>query len=204
MATGIDTTPIYFWKENEEYGFLCQWHPVKFNAPAYPSSKVQKSMVFSSAEQYMMYNKAMTFHDLDTATQIMNLSDPQRQKAKGRQVKGFDEKVWKEAREKIVETGNWWKFTAAEDETEGQALKGLLLKTGDRLLVEVCLGLKVSSKSEIDALILKASAYDNIWGIGFNAINAELNRAHWGLNLLGKALMKVRDRIGEEYERAKE
>ena len=47
-------------------------------------------------------------------------------------------------------------------------------------------------------------AIDNIWGIGFTKDNAESNRAHWGTNLLGKALMLVRDRLREEEEKARE
>ena len=53
-------------------------------------------------------------------------------------------------------------------------------------------------------MTIQASPVDNIWGIGFSAVDAESNHAHWGLNLLGKALMKVRDQIKEEGERAKE
>ena len=85
----------------------------------------------------MMYHKAMTFRDQYIAAQIMRLTDPRQQKAKGRQVRGFNEKQWNKVREKIVEDGNWWKFTLAKDKAKGQELKRLLLNTGDRLLVEV-------------------------------------------------------------------
>lgn len=76
-------------------------------------------------------------------------------------------------RESIVEEGNWHKFTHSENYAE---LKRQLLATGDKLLVE-------------------ASPYDRIWGVGFKAADADANRAKWGLNLLGKALMRVRYRI---------
>ena len=42
---------------------------------------------------------------------------------------------------------------------------------------------------------MKASPYDRIWGIGFSAGKAGANRDDWGNNLLGKALMRVRDRL---------
>jgi ribA/ribD-fused uncharacterized protein len=58
-------------------------------------------------------------------------------------------------------------------------LKALLLATGERELVE-------------------ASPMDRIWGIGFGEKNAGRARRHWGLNLLGKALMDVRKRLREE------
>jgi hypothetical protein len=44
---------------------------------------------------------------------------------------------------------------------------------------------------------------DNIWGIGYDAATAKsVPRDQWGENLLGVALMKVRERIrsGEAYE----
>lgn len=75
-----------------------------------------------------------------------------------------------------MEEGNWWKFTSSKEKV--QFKKGLL-DTGDRELVE-------------------ASPTDRIWGIGFDAANAEANRQDWGENRLGKALMNVRERIREE------
>jgi hypothetical protein len=41
---------------------------------------------------------------------------------------------------------------------------------------------------------------DRIWGVGFGEKNAENRRKDWGLNLLGKALMTVRERIRREVE----
>ena len=41
-----------------------------------------------------------------------------------------------------------------------------------------------------------------MWGVGFEAEEAEVNRSRWGRNLLGVALMEVRERLvveaGEE------
>jgi len=121
----------------------------------------------------MMYNKAILFHDNEIAKQIMATSNPRKQKSLGRKVKGFDDKKWNEHRERIVEEGNWHKFCNAKEEVD---LKDKLLATGDRELVE-------------------ASPLDSIWGCGFDAENALANRKDWGLNLLGKALMKVRERL---------
>ena len=119
-----------------------------------------------------MYHKALLFGDQETADAIALEPEPSKQKALGREVKGFDKQQWKKKREKIVEEGNWWKFTQPK---EGD-LGGMLLETGDRMLVE-------------------ASPYDRIWGIGYGASDAEGNRGTWGENLLGKALMRVRDRL---------
>lgn len=68
--------------------------------------------------------------------------------------------------------GNLAKFT------QNEALKNYLINTGKRILVE-------------------ASPVDRIWGIGLTADSEKAkNPMLWnGLNLLGFALMKVRDLI---------
>lgn len=148
---------------------------------------------------YMMYHKALLFNDPTTALEILRAPNPRKAKALGRKVANFNEKVWLAHRSPIVEAGTHAKFTraAVPDEaalhrgsgsgSDGAAarrvgpggLRAALLETGDRLLVE-------------------ASPFDPIWGVGFAAADAERNREHWGLNLLGKALMAVRARFREE------
>ena len=76
----------------------------------------------------------------------------------------------------VVLEGNWLKFMHGEG-----WLRERLLSTGDRELVE-------------------ASPRDRVWGIGFAAEYAEESREMWGMNLLGKALMTVRERIRAELE----
>ena len=122
-----------------------------------------------------MYHKAIVFDDQEMADRIVLEPEPGKQKALGRKVRGFDKKKWNAEREKIVEEGNWWKFTQSKECYLGK----MLLKTGDRLLVE-------------------ASPYDRIWGVGYGAANAEANQDNWGENLLGKALMRVRGRLRAE------
>ena len=66
---------------------------------------------------------------------------------------------------------------------QNEALKGLLEGTGERELVE-------------------ASPSDRVWGIGFVREEAERRRGEWGENLLGKALMTVRERLrGKDGEK---
>lgn len=83
---------------------------------------------------------------------------------------------------RIVEEGNYLKFTVSED---AERLRRMLLGTGVRELVE-------------------ASPMDRIWGIGFGERNAGANRQRWGQNLLGRALMVVRRRLREEGKNVKE
>ncbi len=125
----------------------------------------------------MMHQKAILFSDTDIASQILASKSPKQQKALGRKVANFDGNKWLEHRERIVEEGNWNKFVNSK--LEGEDIKGELLETGDRELVE-------------------ASPFDRIWGVGYGAKNAERNRDKWGENLMGKAIMRVRERIRAE------
>jgi ribA/ribD-fused uncharacterized protein len=132
-------------------------------------------MTYPSAEHFMMAAKALLFGDADTANRIRQAPHPGAAKALGREVRGFDEQRWAERRFDLVVAGNLAKFGQHPD------LYGFLLGTGRRVLVE-------------------ASPQDAIWGIG---LAADDDRAaspeNWpGLNLLGFALMEVRDRLRSE------
>jgi len=127
-----DGGPIFFWREyGNPYGFLSQWYPSTFTAPSPNEGKGE--LTFLTTEQYMMFHKAMLFNDTLIANQIMLEPEPRKQKALGRKVKGFEGKEWKGNRERIVEEGNWWKFTQSKEER----LREMLLETGNRELVEV-------------------------------------------------------------------
>ena len=121
----------------------------------------------------MMYHKALLFNDSDVATQILAATTPIEVKALGRQVKNFDDEIWKENRYRIVKEGNILKFTQHSD------LKEKLLATKGKMLVE-------------------ASPRDRIWGIGYGAKNALANKERWGLHLLGLVLVEVRDEMLNE------
>lgn len=128
-------------------------------------------------EQCMMWGKALTFQDEETARKILESSDPQQIKKLGRQVKNFDEAVWNEIKHSLILNGNYSKFT------QNEALRHFLLSTGDSVLVE-------------------ASPYDCIWGVGLDAGNPDVRdpRKWKGQNLLGFALMEVRDEIRKACE----
>ncbi len=123
-------------------------------------------------EQYMMAKKAQLFGDVQTEKQIMETSTQKEIKSLGRKVKNFDEAVWNEFKSLIVMTGNYYKFSQIP------RLQKYLLSTKDAILVE-------------------ASPYDRIWGIGMAQQEAiESTPSMWrGLNLLGFALMTVRDEL---------
>jgi ribA/ribD-fused uncharacterized protein len=170
--------PIFFWhEEGSEYSYLSQWYASPFHTGD-PSGTI-----YQSAEQYMMHQKAILFGDPLTASKILLTVSPKTQKSLGRQVQNFDQKIWEDNRERIVDDGSYFKFKYGKDEGEGsgdgEGLKKKLLGTGGREIVE-------------------ASPMDRIWGVGFGAKNAEKRRKDWGLNLLGKSLIRVRERLRTE------
>ncbi|MDE5582335.1 MAG: NADAR family protein [Ruminococcus sp.] len=131
-------------------------------------------MEYSTAEQYMMSQKALLFGDTETNAEIMSAKHPKQFKELGRKVKHFDEKLWNEHKTDIVIKGNYAKFS------QNERLKEFLINTGKRVIVE-------------------ASPYDKIWGIGMKADSENItNPENWkGKNLLGFCLMEVRDMLTE-------
>lgn len=128
-------------------------------------------------EQYMMGQKARVFGDEKTRDKILNSQDQKQIKELGRQVKKFDHNIWDKVKYSIVLNGNYFKFT------QDEKLMSFLLATGDKILVE-------------------ASPYDKIWGIGLSEQEKEATQIEkWqGQNLLGFALMEVRDEIRRVYQ----
>lgn len=121
---------------------------------------------YNCAEQYMMAQKALLFKDEDILLDIMYENNPSNIKKYGRRIKNFNSDVWDANKYNIVHKGNELKFT------QNPRLLKKLVSTGDAILVE-------------------ASPYDNIWGIGTTNYS---DKNKWcGENLLGKILMEVRD-----------
>lgn len=135
------------------------------------SFKVEK-VTYKTAEHWMMAKKAELFQDEEVLEKILQADSPAEAKKLGREVKNYDDKLWLENRYEIVKKGNYHKFS------QNKELKTFLLNTKDRVLVE-------------------ASPVDPIWGIGMASDHKDvLIPEKWqGLNLLGFALMEVRDEL---------
>lgn len=132
---------------------------------------------FNLREQWMMCLKALLFAQNDNCREcnleivkgIMGTTDPATIKNFGRQIKGFDEKLWNKYKYAIVVNGNHLEFS------QNEHMKDILLATDKREIIE-------------------AAHYDRVWGIGFNEKDALVtDRCLWGENLLGKAIMEVRE-----------
>ena len=94
-------------------------------------------------------------------------------------MKNFEEAVWNQVKYSIVLNGNFLKFT------QNPELRNFLLSTGDDILVE-------------------ASPLDAVWGIRMGKTNENArDPLTWkGQNLLGFALMEVRDEIRRVWKNA--
>lgn len=127
---------------------------------------------YASAEHFMMAGKAELFGDEEILERILRAATPAEAKALGRKVRGYDEAAWEARRFDIVRTGNLAKFS------QHAPLRVFLLATGGKVLVE-------------------ASPVDRIWGIGLAADHPDAGEPQrWqGLNLLGFALMQVREAL---------
>jgi len=156
-------------------------HPEDCLGQWQPSVFHGQHLTYSCAEQYMMAEKARVFGDEQTRKQIMEAGSPAKMKSLGQKVRHFEEDVWNQLKYAIVCNGNYLKFS------QNKAMREYLLATGDKILVE-------------------ASPMDRIWGIGLAGEDERAgNVIAWrGQNLLGFALMEVRDdlrRVYQNYDR---
>lgn len=155
-------------KQTEKYvlfwsGIYSQW---------YNANMEIGGIKYNTCEQYMMYQKALLFNDVEVANAIMREPNPREQKALGRKIRNFDDQIWKQNCMRIVYEANLAKFT------QNPELKAALLSTEYRILVE-------------------ASPKDFIWGIGMHYDDEGVdNPANWkGTNLLGQVLTLVKHEL---------
>ena len=140
----------------------------------YLSDFTAEGILFSSMEQYMMYRKAVLFDDDKVAKEILHTKDVGKIKALGRQVKNYNDIIWNGRRQVIIYQGLLEKFR------QNLNLKECLLQTGDAILAE-------------------CAVQDKIWGIGISMKDEQrFAISKWrGQNLLGFALMEVREKLRE-------
>ncbi len=138
----------------------------------HPSPFVVDAVRYPTAEHWMMAEKARLFRDAEMLARILQADSPGAAKKLGGMVRGFDERLWRARRFEVVVAGNVHKFG------QNPHLRAFLHSTGSKVLVE-------------------ASPVDRIWGIGLakDATEAEDPLRWRGLNLLGFALMEVRERL---------
>lgn len=132
------------------------------------------------SEQGFMLVKCLVFLEGNSSNislfeEILKAESPKDAKELGRKVHGYNDQVWASVREQAMFFNLIRKFNQNPD------LKSKLLATGDAVLVE-------------------ASPYDSIWGIGMRESDPLISDPfRWkGLNLLGKCLEDVRRHLANQ------
>jgi hypothetical protein len=156
--------------------FLFFWNETSLHpgcmSQFWPAPFTVDGVTYPAAEYWMMAEKARLFGDSAALATILEARTPAAAKAAGRTVRGYSEDAWAAARYGVVVAGNMAKFT------QNDQLGAYLLTTGSRVLVE-------------------ASPFDRVWGIGLAKDDERAaTPSRWrGLNLLGFALMEVREQL---------
>lgn len=152
---------VCFHNPEEENGYLSNWYSSQF---------IINDIIFSSMEQFMMYQKAICFEDNDIAQKILKTENVAYIKELGRLISNYNENYWNGIRQIIVFEGLMAKFS------QNESLKRQLQETEHCILAE-------------------CAVKDKIWGIGLSMGDSDrLEISKWkGQNLLGYTLMMVRD-----------
>ena len=158
-------------------GFFHEYGPNGWFSNWYPAVFTMDGVTYLNAEQYLMRQKALCCGDEDTARRVMENPDPKTVKLLGRAITPYDEEKWAAAREEIIYRGLLAKFG------QNSGLKRQLLATGG-------------------APIAECSPNDRIWGIGLALDDPRYqDPGQWqGENILGRALMRVRDALAQAEE----
>jgi len=174
IQEGHEFSYLYFWGHHQKKEHIIDKSCL---SQWYVCSFVINDIEYKSAEHYMMAQKAKLFGDNDILKKILNACTPKEAKELGRKVQNFNAETWDSKAYNIVVEGNFEKFRQNEN------LKNFLLSTNKDIIVE-------------------ASPYDKIWGIGLAQDDPRAqDPLSWkGKNYLGFALMQVRDVLSKEKE----
>lgn len=194
----------FFWHSPSPFS---QWHPSLFTV----KDKNSTEIVFTSAEQFMMYCKAKVFKDEAIAQEIIGLNDDpntilnrfKQGKITKSEILGHPQckKEWDGYQKKIKDLGrkvknyneeiwvlNRTRFVSRgsyEKYSQNEDLKTELLNTKDTILVE-------------------ANPYDKVWAIALKESDPlAIKPERWnGLNLLGYILTNLREKLKNELKPA--
>ena len=159
---------IYFYSQTkDDFGYMSNFYPITFVD--------ENNLLFNCSEQYLMYHKCKLFDPDNTKMlqQILKEKSPAKIKALGRLVNNYNEQIWSNSRYQVMVNGLRLKFS------QNQSIANKLIQTHPKMLYE-------------------AAKNDSIWGIGFDAetvITKNIDKASFGSNLLGQALVQVRGEL---------
>lgn len=168
---------VTFWKEFQPNGIFSSWYNAEF---------ILRTNKFINIEHWMAYRKAVIFNDNETRDKVLAATAPATINFLSRNVNNFVQEEWDKVKYNELEEGNYLKFRQNDCE------RFALYETND-------------------ALIMLASPYDKEFGMGMSeneirktSMTEIHNILKFGMskggadNLLGKALMAVRDRLKQD------
>lgn len=133
--------------------------------------RIQEGITFNTVEQYFQYKKAEHFNDRKNMKLILKAKTPKKQKYYGQRITNFNQREWEPLSLKVMKKALLYKFNQNPD------LKKILINTKGYILAE-------------------ASRYDRKWGTGYQKNHKHaFNMDRWGENLLGRILMRIRDKF---------
>jgi ribA/ribD-fused uncharacterized protein len=169
ISKGFQPEYLFFWGHKQKVAGVTD---KSCFSQWWPASFMVDGIAYPTAEHWMMAKKALLFRDREQYDNIIATDSPAKAKKFGRAVKNFDANTWADQAFQFVVEGNKYKFS------QHPQLKEFLIKTNNLVIVE-------------------ASPFDKIWGIGSKA--HETDPFKWkDTNLLGFALMEVRDKLKNE------
>lgn len=147
----------------------------------YPSPFELDGIGYCCAGQYIIRTKALTFGDTAHAEEVMITDDPSEMQLIDRLMMNYDEHAWAGIRQVVAYRALKAKFA------QNPLLRERLLATGDSIIAE-------------------CDYADHVWGIGFHSTDQRVKKvAEWrGRNMLGFALMIVREELREQYADAEQ
>lgn len=152
----------------EDYVFF--WGAQDIYSNFYNHPFYYRGVKVSCSETAFMIEKAIEFEDTEVLKALTKVTNPKQAKALGRKISNYDETIWNAVRFDRMKRVLREKF-------KNPQLASKLVSTGSRILVE-------------------ASPYDSIWGIGIGVAMVDAtNTSNWGKNLLGQALMEIREEL---------
>ena len=155
---------IYFYNLQNKFDYMSNFYKTDFTD--------KDDIKYNCSEQYFMYYKCKIFDPNNNILleAILKETSPAKIKKYGREVRNFNDTIWKEKRYNIMLEALRLKFD------QNEIIKQKLIETKNKVLYE-------------------ASKYDKIWGIGFYYTDAiQIDKNRFGENLLGKALMEFRSK----------
>lgn len=150
---------------------LAYFNHTDFPSHMHPGGFWYRELFFEHVEKFIMFSKAKTFHDEETAQEVLLTENPYQCKAIGKKTKGFRQDVWDQWSSRIALVGNREKYR------QNPPLAQLLVQSHPFILAE--------------------ASWNKKWGAGYAKDDPRIGQQQlWtGANLAGSIVMQVRDEL---------